>query len=117
MMITNFLGFVLIALIIWWFWLYKPNKTTVDTSEVIIEVNDGVYSPASIQVPARQPITLKFIRKDQSPCSEALLIPTLDVSEQLKLGEVTQINLTNLMPGEYAFHCQMQMYCGVIKVI
>ena len=27
MMLINLLGLVLIALIVWWFWLYKPNKT------------------------------------------------------------------------------------------
>ncbi|WP_111978743.1 cupredoxin domain-containing protein [Algibacillus agarilyticus] len=117
MMIVNILGVALIALIVWWFWLYKPVRTVVDKSEIIIEVNGGVYSPASIQVPANQPFSLKFLREDQSPCSETLLIPSLDVSEQLKLGEITQINFTNLTPGEYVFHCQMQMYRGVLLVV
>jgi plastocyanin domain-containing protein len=26
MMVINLLGLMLIALIVWWFWLYKPNK-------------------------------------------------------------------------------------------
>jgi len=29
MMVINLLGLMLIALIVWWFWLYKPNKTIV----------------------------------------------------------------------------------------
>ncbi len=117
MMIINILGFGLIAAIVWWFWLYKPNETIVQDNEVFIEVKDGVYSPASIQVSANKPIALKFMRTDESPCSETLLIPRLEVSKQLKLNEVTQINLTNLLPGEYEFHCQMQMYRGVLKVV
>ncbi len=116
MMLLNLLGLVLIALIVWWFWLYKPNKTIVQNSEVLIEVKDGVYSPSSIQVSASQPVTLKFMRKDQSPCAESVLIPPLDISEQLKLNEITQITLLNLSPGEYAFHCQMQMYRGLLLV-
>lgn len=117
MMIINLLGLVLIALIVWWFWLYKPNKTIVQDNEVLIEVRDGVYSPSSIQVSASQPVTLKFMRKDQSPCAETMLIPSLEISEQLKLNEITQITLSNLSPGEHEFHCQMQMYRGVLKVI
>ena len=26
MLIINILGFALIGIIIWWFWLYKPSK-------------------------------------------------------------------------------------------
>jgi plastocyanin domain-containing protein len=43
---------MLIALIVWWFWLHKPNKTIVQDNEVLIEVRDGVYSASSIQVSA-----------------------------------------------------------------
>ncbi|MDC0603045.1 cupredoxin domain-containing protein [Aliiglaciecola sp.] len=117
MIIINILGVALIAIIVWWFWLYKPNKTVVINNEILIEVKDGMYSPSSIQVSASQPVTLKFVRKDQSPCAETMLIPSLDISEQLKLNEVTQITLLDLSPGEYEFHCQMQMYRGVLKVI
>ncbi|MBC3766266.1 cupredoxin domain-containing protein [Neptunicella marina] len=117
MMIFNIFGIAIIALIIWWFWLYKPNQTLANNNEVLIEVKDGVYSPSAIQVNASQPITLKFLRKDQSPCSETLLIPTLDISEQLKLNDVTQIHLSDIPQGEHVFHCQMQMYRGVLKVV
>ncbi len=116
-MIINILGIALIVLIIWWFWLYKPSQTVTDSNEVLIEVNNGVYSPAAIQVRANQPITLKFLRKDESPCSEVLLIPSLNISEQLKLNDITQLHLSKIPPGEHVFHCQMQMYRGVLKVV
>ena len=117
MMIINVLGLMLIALIVWWFWLYKSNKTVVRNGEILIEVKDGVYSPSTIQVPASDSLTLQFIRKDQSPCAETMLIPSLGVSEQLKLNELTHVTLHNLLPGEHEFHCQMQMYRGVLKVV
>lgn len=117
MLVINSLGFLLIVLIVWWFWLYQPNKTIVQNNEVLIEVKDGVYSPSLIQVSASQPVTLNFKRTDQSPCAETVLIPSLEISEQLKLNEITQITLTNLSPGEHEFHCQMQMYRGVLKVV
>jgi len=116
-MVINLLSLVLIAMIVWWFWLYEPNKPIVQNSEVFIEVQDGVYSPSSIQVFAMHPVTFKFILKDQSPCAETMLLPSLDISEQLKLNEITQITLLNFSPGEHEFHCQMQMYRGVLKVV
>ncbi|WJG10263.1 cupredoxin domain-containing protein [Aliiglaciecola sp. LCG003] len=117
MMTINLLGVGLIALIVWWFWLYKPQKTIIESDEVLIEVKDGVYSPSFIQVSASHPVILKFKRSDQTPCAETMLIPSLDISEQLKLNEITQITLANLSPGEHEFHCQMQMYRGVLKVV
>ncbi|MBD3587163.1 MULTISPECIES: cupredoxin domain-containing protein [Alteromonas/Salinimonas group] len=117
MMMINIVGLAVIALIIWWFWLYKPEQTITDSNEVLIEVKNGVYSPAAIQVNANQSVTLKFLRKDESPCSEILLIPTLDISEQLKLNGVTQIHLSSIPQGEHVFHCQMQMYRGVLTVV
>ena len=41
---------------------------------------------------------------------------SLDISEQLKLNEITQITF-KLVTGEHEFHCQIQMYRGVLKVI
>ncbi|MEM0516220.1 cupredoxin domain-containing protein [Pseudoalteromonas sp. YIC-827] len=117
MIIINILGLALIALIIWWFWLYKPRQTQVQEQPLTIEVKDGVYTPAAIQVAAHQTVTLNFLRKDHSPCSEMLLIPSLGVSEQLALDKVTSVTLSDLAPGEYAFHCQMQMYRGTLTVV
>ncbi|MGJ8678772.1 cupredoxin domain-containing protein [Paraglaciecola sp.] len=117
MIVINIIGLVLIAIIVWWFWLYKPQETVVENNEIMIEVKNGVYSPALIQVAADRPILLKFFRNDQTPCSETLLFPSLEISEQLKLNEITQVNIKALIPGEYEFHCQMKMYHGVLKVI
>ncbi|MEO2266459.1 cupredoxin domain-containing protein [Pseudoalteromonas sp. YIC-656] len=117
MIIVNLIGFALIGVIVWWFWLYKPTNTVIDAREVQIEVADGVYTPSSIQVKAGQSVTLNFKREDQSPCAETVLFPALDISEQLPIGEVTSVTLNDLTPGEYAFHCQMQMYRGMLKVV
>jgi plastocyanin domain-containing protein len=117
MLFINLAGVGLIALIVWWFWLYKPKETELNDTEVVITVENGVYSPARIKVSANQPVEIKFIRKDPSPCAESLLIPDLQVSEMLPLNKVKTILLPALSAGDYAFHCQMQMYRGQIKVI
>ena len=92
-MLINLLCIALIGFIIWWFWLYKPsNETKVDASTSIV-VKDGVYSPARINISANTPTEITFLRQDKSGCSA-----------------------TVLEKGEYPFHCQMQMYKGVLIV-
>lgn len=117
MLIANLLGLVAIGLIIWWFWLYHPSASAAFENEVVIEVEDGVYTPSVIQTSANKAINLTFVRKDPSPCAEMLVIPRLDISEQLLLNTQTTITLPALKAGEYAFHCQMKMYQGMLKVV
>lgn len=116
MMMINIAGFILIALIIWWFWLYKPKEEVLEGNDLVITVENGIYSPSRINVPAGTLVEIKFIRKDQSPCSETLLIPELQISETLPLNKLKTIQLPTLSAGDYAFHCQMQMYRGQITV-
>ena len=116
MLLINIVGIVLIALIVWWFWLYKPKEAELGENELVITVENGTYSPARIKVPAGKAIDIKFWRKDPTPCSETLLIPELSISETLPLNTLKSITLPALQAGEYAFHCQMQMYRGQITV-
>jgi len=116
MLLINIAGFALIALIVWWFWLYKPKEAELGENDLVITVENGTYSPSRIKVPTGEPVEIKFIRKDQSPCSETLLIPDLQISDTLPLNKLKTIQLPALAAGEYAFHCQMQMYRGLITV-
>ncbi|MCZ4338471.1 cupredoxin domain-containing protein [Shewanella colwelliana] len=116
MLFINIFCVAFIGLIIWWFWLYKPVvATSVDDNQAIV-VKDGVYTPARVKVKAQQATTLTFLRHDQSGCSASLLIPDLEISQELALGSATLINLPPLAKGVYPFHCQMQMYKGALIV-
>lgn len=116
MWMINILGLLVIALIVWWFWLYKPKETELGGDELTIIVDSGTYQPARIKVHSNQPTTLQFIRKDASPCAEMVLIPDLDISDSLPLNKLKQIQLPALKAGSYPFHCQMQMYRGELVV-
>ena len=116
MLLINIAGFALIALIVWWFWLYKPKEAELGENDLVITVENGTYSPSRIKVPSGEPVEIKFMRRDQSPCSETLLIPELQISDTLPLNKLKTIQLPALAAGEYAFHCQMQMYRGQITV-
>ena len=114
-MVINLLGLALIVFIVWWFWLYKPEKTKVTDDDITITVENGVYVPANITLPADKAITLTFIRKDASPCASTVIFDGLNISQELPLNKVIQVNLPALKKGEYAFTCQMHMYKGSIS--
>ncbi|MCK0153700.1 cupredoxin domain-containing protein [Alcanivorax sp. S6407] len=116
--LINLAGLILIALIIWWFWMSRPGgrKPAAITSETTIIVDDGVYDPALIHARTGQPLTLHFERRDPSPCAEQVIFHGLDVSEFLDNGKVTTVTLKNPPKGEYRFTCQMQMYQGRLIV-
>lgn len=117
MWLINLLGLLLVALIVWWFWLYKTRSVAVQAGRMRVEVANGVYQPARIQLPANQAAVLEFVRKDASPCAETVVFPTLQLSEQLHLNKSTLVQLPALQPGVYPFHCQMQMYRGELNVL
>jgi plastocyanin domain-containing protein len=117
MVIINLAGFLLIGLIIWWFWLYKPEEVLLQDSNIVITVENGIYSPANINLEKNKSAVLTFLRKDASPCAELVIIPELDISETLPLNKPVEINLPRMEKGNYVFHCQMQMYRGELNVV
>ena len=116
MLFMNLSGLALIALIVWWFWLYKPAAAVTAAGKTAIVVENGVYSPARIQLTADQSSVLHFLRKDKSPCAEMVVFPDLDISAELAVDKTVDVKLPPLAKGEYAFTCQMQMYRGTLVV-
>ena len=116
MIVTNLVGIATILLIIWWFWIYKPEEVSMEDDNLMITLEAGSYAPARIKIKKNKTATLTFLRKDPSPCAETLLIPDLNISESLPLNKTVTIKLPALSEGKYAFHCQMKMYKGEIYV-
>ena len=116
MLFINLAGIALILIIIWWFWIYESKSSEVKDNLVSIVVENGVYAPANIAVNATDAITLEFLRKDASPCAGTVMIPAFEVAEELSVNKKHRIELTNLVEGDYEFHCQMNMYKGVLHV-
>jgi plastocyanin domain-containing protein len=116
-MIANLLGLLLIAAIVWWFWLYPAATTTAVASEPIeIRVNNGVYVPDHIRVVLPGPFRLRFLREDPSPCADRVTFDILDVSAELPLGEALDVVINPKAPGRYRFTCPMRMYKGTLDV-
>ncbi|MDX2165271.1 MAG: cupredoxin domain-containing protein, partial [Gammaproteobacteria bacterium] len=82
--LINISGLLLIFIIVSWFWLYKKTTLAKTISGTIeIKVKDGVYQPAIINASVNQPITLRFIRKDATPCAEFVVFDKLKINKQL----------------------------------
>lgn len=112
-LLINLGGLAVIALIVWWFWLYRPTALRGAGGQAIdILIADGVYTPARIEVPAGKPVRLRFLRKDPSPCAERVIFSALGVSRDLALDTPQELTLTPPQPGEYEFTCAMAMYRG-----
>ena len=116
-LIVNIGGLLLMAAVVWWFWLAGKRKA-VQASEGIIEIHvaNGVYVPDRVAIPAGKATTFRFIREDPTPCAEVVKFDGLSVSRELPLNKAVELSIRYDEPGEYAFTCQMGMYRGHVVV-
>ncbi len=114
--LVNLAGLAAIAFVVWWFWLSRPRAVQAAGSGPIeVTVENGVYTPSVIQVPAGAPVRLRFVRKDPSPCAEEVRFDDLGVAADLPFGKPRDIVVTPPGPGDYTFTCQMRMYRGTLR--
>lgn len=117
--IVDLVGLGLIALIIWYFWLYKKEGVQVaevgGVQEVPIIVKSG-YTPDVIVVKRGKPVRLNFTRQESSLCSEMVVFDKIGQSAKLPEGETVAIEFTPKERGEIPFQCQMGMLRGKVIV-
>lgn len=116
MMIINLVGILLIITIVWWFWLYKQAEVDAAAGTITVIVENGTYAPSRIRLPVDKPVTIRFQRKDASPCAGTVVFPDFEISEELPLNKSKDIQIPALAKGKYTFSCQMQMYRGELVV-
>jgi len=116
--IINVSGLLLIAFIVWWFWIPKKMPAVkTETGIIEITVENGIYTPAHIQLKAGEPVTLRFLRKDSTPCASMVIFDELEISEELPLNAPKDIAIKPKTAGKIHFACQMKMYRGDLTVI
>lgn len=116
-LLINIFGLVLIAGIIWWFWISTPKGIKVNKAEVIdVIVDGGSYTPNTIQASVGESMVLNFIRKDPSPCAAKVVFEALELSADLAVGRPKKVSVSFKASGDYDFTCQMGMYRGTIHV-
>lgn len=114
---VNLAGLALIGLVVWWFFLYSTKQVQVKGDTMTVSVENGVYIPDVIEIQAGRPVTLNFLRKDDTSCAEVVVFDGLNVSAHLPVDETTPVALNVKTPGVYAFTCQMGMYRGKLIVV
>jgi len=116
-LLVNLTGIVLIAFIVWWFWVFKSrSEASVEGDKIDIIVDSGVYEPSLIHAPLGKPLTLRFIRKDRSPCAEKVIFSGLEISAELPVDKPYELSIIPDKAGEFEFTCQMAMYRGKLVV-
>lgn len=94
-----------------------PNVEIGDNLQIVrMTENSRGYSPNRFTI--KQNIPVKLIIDAQAPysCASAFIIPSLNISRQLKAGE-NVIEFTPKKVGNIPFSCSMGMYTGNFKVV
>ncbi|HLE74169.1 MAG TPA: cupredoxin domain-containing protein [Anaerolineales bacterium] len=117
--IVNVLGVGFIALVVWYFWLFRREGVQVaevaGVQEATIRVKGG-YDPDVIVVRKGKPVRLNFLRQESAMCSEMVIFDKLQKSAKLPEGETVAIEFTPQQTGEIPFQCQMGMLRGKVIV-
>ena len=114
------LGLLLIAFIVWFFWLKRTTgvraaETSGGYQEVMILVKGG-YTPDTIVVRHGKPVRLNFRRDETASCSDKVIFADFNKSAELPTGQTVAIELLPDKPGEYGFACPMGMFRGRLIV-
>jgi plastocyanin domain-containing protein len=116
------LGLASIAWINWYFFLAERRKAAVAArmgatglQQAVIRVEGG-YSPARVRLRAGQVARLVFDRREDSSCSEEVVIPELGIRRFLPAFQRTGVDLPPARAGTYEFTCGMGMLRGSLVV-
>ncbi len=115
-------GLAAIGWVNWYFFLAERRKGAVlakvgaaGLQQVVIRVEGG-YTPSRVRLRAGEPARLVFDRREDSSCSEEVVIPDLGIRRFLPAFQRTGVDLPATRPGVYEFTCGMAMLRGSLVV-
>jgi len=94
----------------------KAQASGTGGEEVTIVV-DGGYTPDVVVARKDVPLKLIFDRREDSPCSDEVVLPEFEVRRQLPAFAKTEIEIVPRRTGEFPFSCGMNMLHGKIRVV
>lgn len=112
-------GAALVAFILWFFFGPKTATAARDGDAGVQEVEvvvRGGYTPDRIEVRQGRPVRLTFLREESNPCTEQVVIGDFGIARTLPVGERVSVEFTPDRPGEFPFHCGMNMVRGTLVV-
>jgi len=84
--------------------------------EVPLTIENGVYVPSTVNIPADTPVRLVVDRKEDAACSNAIVFPQLGVNAPLADNAVTKVDIPATKAGTYTMTCGMGMMSGTLVV-
>jgi plastocyanin domain-containing protein len=116
------LGAAAIAWVNWYFFLAgrrgeapEAEVGATGLQQAVIRVEGG-YAPAQVRLRAGKPARLVFDRREESSCSEEVLIPDFGIRRFLPAHQRTSVDLPAARAGTYEFTCGMGMLRGRLVV-
>jgi plastocyanin domain-containing protein len=82
-----------------------------------IAVTEKGFEPERVQVKSGEQVTLRFTRKVERTCADAVNVQGDPVRHMLPLNAPVDVKVTAPKSGELAFACPMNMYRGAIVVV
>lgn len=87
------------------------NEWSELPERLIIRVRGG-FEPRVLVIPAGAPHVLEVRRESPHMCADRFVMPALQLTEALRVGEALRIALPPLSPGQYEFSCAFGMKRG-----
>ena len=115
-------GIAAIGWVNWYFFVAGRRGSAAEAKvgaagvqQAVIRVEGG-YEPARVRLRAGAPARLVFDRREDSSCSEEVVIPQLEIRRFLPAHQRTTLELPPQRPGTYEFTCGMGMLRGALVV-
>ncbi len=117
--IVIFVGFALIAFVLWYFFGERESVAAQTTASGVQEIKitvKGGYSPDVIVVKEGVPVRLDFYRDETASCSEQVIFGDFRIARDLPAFKTTPVEFTPDKTGEFTFTCGMNMMRGKLIV-
>jgi plastocyanin domain-containing protein len=113
-------GAAVMAAVLWFFFFSERERVAAAVAasgaqEIRVVVKGG-YSPDTIVVKRGIPVRLDFYRDETSPCTDTVILGDFGISRSLPPFQTTPVEFTPDKPGEFTFHCGMNMVHGKLIV-
>jgi Cu+-exporting ATPase len=85
-------------------------------AQTVTVVVQGGYKPDLIVARRGVPLKMIFDRREESPCSDEIVVPEFGIRRALPAHAKTELTVTPERTGEFEFTCGMNMLHGKILV-
>lgn len=89
--------------------------SSASAHEQTIQVG-AAFTPASVTIPANQPVRLRFRRTDEATCADEIVLPELKMRKKISANETVTFDLPAQQARTLTFACGMDMMKGSVVV-